>query len=271
MIMPTGMGKSVCYQIPALLFDGLTIVISPLISLMKDQADSLSSKGIDCAYINSSLSKKEKQIRYENIQNGKYKLLYVSPERFRKKSFLQSVSTRKISLLALDEAHCISQWGNDFRPDYSRIGEFRSILGNPTTIALTATATREVQADIIRITGIEPEKIKTFNEGICRPNLEFKVAEVIDENEKFQILYDNLTSVKGSKIVYFNLIRSIEAFADYLDEKKIRYLIYHGKLPNERKRFVQKRFMESGSSLILATNAFGMGIDKRRHTSGDSR
>lgn len=261
-LMPTGMGKSLCYQLPALLMDGLTVVISPLISLMKDQVDQLLKLNIDAAYINSSLSKTERDRRYRAIREGRYKILYVSPERFRKKNFTDVIRAREISLLALDEAHCVSQWGNDFRPDYSRINEFRDILGNPPTIALTATATLEVEADIIRKTGIPLEDMKVFNEGICRPNLSLSVRGIIDEVEKFTALYELVKKRAGSAIVYFNLIGSIEKFAEYLVMKSEKFSVYHGKLDAETRRRVQKDFINAKNSLMLATNAFGMGIDK---------
>lgn len=261
-LMPTGMGKSLCYQLPALLLDGLTIVLSPLIALMKDQVDQLIKLGIDASYVNSSLSKSEREKRYHNIRNGRYKILYVAPERFRKKHFIECLQSRAISLLAVDEAHCVSQWGNDFRPDYSRIEEIRTVLGNPVTIALTATATREVEADIIRKTGIPADEVQVFNEGICRPNLSLRVMDFIDESDKFDAIYDLVKKTQGSIVVYFNLIASIEKFAAFLDMKKQKYFIYHGKLDPDAKRKVQKRFIESKQSLMLATNAFGMGIDK---------
>src|SRR5690606_22441857 len=140
-LMPTGMGKSLCYQIPALMQDGWTVVISPLIALMKDQADQARKKGINCAESNSSLSREEREKRYKKLANKEYQLIYVAPERFRNDEFIRSVKENTVSLLAIDEAHCISEWGHDFRPDYSRIKEFRETLGNPTTMALTATAT----------------------------------------------------------------------------------------------------------------------------------
>jgi ATP-dependent DNA helicase RecQ len=261
-IMPTGMGKSLCYQLPAILLEGLTLVISPLISLMKDQTDSLQKLGIDAVYINSSLSKSEREKRYANIKKGKHRILLVSPERFRIAEFKDIIQSREVSLLAVDEAHCISQWGHDFRPDYSRIKEFREIMGNPVTIALTATATKQVQEDIIQKLGLLPGEIRVFNEGISRPNLYLGVEEVIDETDKFELVYEYIRKEKGPRIVYFNLIKGIEKFARFLDMKKERYLIYHGKLEPERRRFVQDRFDSSGSALMLATNAFGMGIDK---------
>ena len=261
-LMPTGMGKSLCYQVPALLMDGLTVVISPLISLMKDQVDQLRSLGIDAAFVNSSLSKAERLRRYRDIENGKYKILYVSPERFRKSDFAEIISKRKISLLAVDEAHCVSQWGNDFRPDYSRVGEFRELMGNPVTMALTATATERVQEDIIRKTGIPEKEVKIYNEGVCRSNLSLAVIPVLDENEKFEGIFSLIKKRKGNTIIYFNLISSIEKFAEFLDIKKQSYLIYHGKLNPETRKRIQKRFIESDNVLMLATNAFGMGIDK---------
>lgn len=262
-LMPTGMGKSLCYQFPALLLDGLTVVLSPLISLMKDQVDQLLKLNIDSAYINSSLSKSERERIYNNVASGQYKIIFVSPERFRKDNFLSCIEKRKISLLAVDEAHCVSQWGHDFRPDYSKIKDFREMLKFPTTIALTATATPRVQKDIIEKTGISPLNIRIYNEGICRPNLFLKVDEVIDETEKFSKIYNYIKSSHETKIVYFNLIQSIERFSSFLDIKKEKYYIYHGRLDPNKKRSVQKKFQDAESCLMLATNAFGMGIDKK--------
>ncbi|HOP62349.1 MAG TPA: ATP-dependent DNA helicase RecQ [Spirochaetota bacterium] len=261
-LMPTGMGKSLCYQLPALLLEGLTVVISPLIALMKDQVDSLKKLGVNAAFVNSSLMRSEREDRYRRIKSGDYKILYVSPERFRKKDFLEVIKQREISLLALDEAHCVSQWGNDFRPDYSRIGEFREIMGKPVTVALTATATPVVQRDIIAKTGIPADEIKVFNEGICRPNLRLSVHDVIDEEEKFNIIHKMVKKCNGTAIVYFSLIKSLDRFAKFLDMKREKYSVYHGRLSPERKKKVQRDFMELKAPLMLATNAFGMGIDR---------
>ena len=261
-LMPTGMGKSLCYQLPAFVFDGLTVVISPLIALMKDQVDSLKSRGIDAEFINSSLSSAEREKRYRNVAAGKYRLLYVSPERFRKDDFILSLSGRDVSLLAVDEAHCVSQWGHDFRPDYSRIFQFRGILNNPPVMALTATATARVQEDIIACTGMDPSQVKIFNEGICRPNLHLAVLDPVDEPEKFRTILGLVQKRNGSMLVYFNLISGIERFSSYLDIEGVKHSIYHGQLPAEKRKRVQEAFIRSGSMLMLATNAFGMGVDK---------
>lgn len=261
-LMPTGMGKSLCHQIPALVFDGLTLVVSPLIALMKDQVDGLVKRGIDAAYINSSLTGNERNARYQNIREGKYKLLYVTPERFRKDEFLACISQRRIDLLAVDEAHCISQWGHDFRPDYSRLQEFRALIHNPTTIALTATATPEVQRDIIDQLGLRSDEMHIFHEGIERPNLHLDVIDVWGEDEKLKHILEIKEQFPGSGIVYFSLIKSLLEMSETLRKKKVAHHVYHGDLKsNERKR-VQNTFMSCKDALVLATNAFGMGIDK---------
>ena len=261
-IMPTGSGKSVLYQLPALLLPDLTLVISPLISLMKDQVDSLTKRGIDAAFINSSLTKKERETRYQEVEDGKYKILYVTPERFRKEGFVALIRKRTISLFAVDEAHCISQWGHDFRPDYTRLKEFRNLAGNPPTIALTATATPEVQKDIILQLGLNPAEVRVFHEGIDRPNLYLEVINLYGENEKLEALLKKIKSVKGSGIIYFTLIKDLMKMSDLLDTHNITHQIYHGRLDAKTRKQVQNEFMKNKNQLVLATNAFGMGIDK---------
>lgn len=261
-LMPTGGGKSVCYQIPALMFEGKAIVISPLIALMQDQVDALVKKKISASFINSSLSSDERKNRLDNFVNGKTKILYVTPERFRKVEFVEALSKIKISLLAIDEAHCISEWGHDFRPDYSRIAEFREILGNPITIALTATASPKVQLDIIKKLGLAKDEIKIFHRGIDRPNLRLEAVDVFDEKETLNAILDILNNYKGSGIIYFSLIKKLEEYSEILSDKGYKHSIYHGKLnPIQRKKILRK-FINGEESLVLATNAFGMGIDK---------
>lgn len=277
-IMPTGMGKSLCFQIPALWFaeqyretestarcdakPPLCLVISPLIALMKDQVDRLRQRSIDATFVNSSLDREERTGRYRAIADGRHILLYVTPERFRKPEFLEVLAQRKIELLAVDEAHCISEWGHDFRPDYTRLREIRQIMGNPATIALTATATPLVQQDIITQLGLAPDEIASFHEGIERPNLQLEVCHVWSDDDKLEQIKKIHQDHPGSGIVYFTLIKSLLAMSDRLRELRINHLVYHGELPREQRKQVQSRFMGEPNQVVLATNAFGMGIDK---------
>ena len=272
-IMPTGGGKSLCFQIPALLPNdeskpqqpAVTLVLSPLIALMKDQVDALRARGIEATFINSSLSREERERRYSDVAKGRYRLLYVTPERFRKPEFLEVIARRDVRLLAVDEAHCISEWGHDFRPDYSRLIEIRELLGNPTTIALTATATPDVQADIVRQLGLRPDQIELFHEGIDRPNLRLAVEEVWGDDEKLaQIVavHDRYSPSPGSGIVYFTLIRTLERFSEMLRQRRVPHVCYHGDLDRNDRRRIQNEFMQGRCPLVLATPAFGMGIDK---------
>ncbi|MBI9072189.1 MAG: ATP-dependent DNA helicase RecQ [Melioribacteraceae bacterium] len=261
-LMPTGGGKSLCYQVPALCLEGGTIVMSPLIALMQDQVEALKAKGIPAAYINSTVSKIEKEKRLSDFVNGKIKLLYVTPERFRKTEFVNEIKKVKIGLLAIDEAHCVSEWGHDFRPDYSRIGEFRKLLGNPLTIALTATATPDVQIDIVRKLHLEPDEIKTFHQGIQRPNLRLEAQEAYDIDEKMDQVINALHKFEGFGIIYFSLISTLEKFSEKIGDKSFKHGVYHGKLPNKIRKQIQRKFISGKEKLMLATNAFGMGIDK---------
>lgn len=269
--MPTGGGKSLCYQIPAIVLarqassapaPPLTLVLSPLIALMKDQVDALLSKGVDATFINSSLSSQERRERYAGIENGQFDLLYVTPERFRKQDFLRVLSKRKIVLLAVDEAHCISQWGHDFRPDYTRVGELRELMQNPPTIALTATATREVQTDIIRQLRLPDTDVQTFHTGIERPNLSIDVAEVWGDDDKLAQIRGVFERNPGCGIIYFTLIKTLYRFSEYFEEFRLPHLVYHGELPRNLRRSVQDQFIQEEDHVVLATNAFGMGIDK---------
>ncbi len=261
-IMPTGSGKSMIYQIAALSLPDLTIVISPLIALMKDQVDGLRRRGIDAAYINSTLTRKEREERYEKVRSGHYKILYVTPERFRKKTFVDVLRSRAVSLLAVDEAHCISQWGHDFRPDYTRLHEFRKIMGDPTTIALTATATPQVQQDIVGQLELPDEQTQHIHLGIERPNLYLEVLPVYGETEKLALILKRLNETEGSGIIYFVLIKDLLSMSALLSRRRIPHSIYHGELEPPKRRRLQNQFMNRKNQLVLATNAFGMGIDK---------
>jgi len=288
-IMPTGMGKSLCYQVPALCdwpaipqasepgaehnagsvtvtaANPLTVVISPLIALMKDQVDALQRRGIDATFINSSLRRKEREQRYADVAAGKAVLLYVTPERFRKTEFQEVLARRAIRLLAVDEAHCISEWGHDFRPDYTRLAEIRALMGNPTTLALTATATPDVQRDIVKQLGLRQDEVALFHEGIDRPNLQLEVDEVWDIDDKLRHILDEVRPEMlgtGSGIVYFTLIRTLLEFSERLENEGVHHVAYHGDLQRDRRRSIQDRFMQGEEPLVLATNAFGMGIDK---------
>ncbi len=262
-LMPTGGGKSVCYQIPAMLFEGGTIVISPLIALMQDQVDALQKKDIPAAFINSTVNPDQRSKRLDAFLHGKIKLLYVTPERFRKREFVQKIKQANISLLAVDEAHCISEWGHDFRPDYSRIAEFRKLIGNPLTIGLTATATPDVQNDIITKLGLQPVEIKIYHQGIQRPNLRLEAIDVINEDETIEEISNVIERFRdGSGIIYFSLIKSLENYSELLRKKGYKHSIYHGKLEAPKRKHIQREFLSGNEKLILATNAFGMGIDK---------
>ena len=261
-LMPTGSGKSLCYQVPALYFENGTIVISPLIALMQDQVDTLLKKNIPAAFINSTLSKQEREKRLNDFVDKKIKLLYVTPERFRKTDFITEIQKVKIDLLAVDEAHCISEWGHDFRPDYSRIGEFRELLGNPLTVALTATATHDVQEDIIKKLNINKDDIKIFHQGIERPNLRLEAVDVFDDKEKLREIFATLGKYRGSGIIYFSLIKTLERFSEILGDNGFKHGVYHGKLEDRQRKNMQRDFLNEKQNLILATNAFGMGIDK---------
>jgi ATP-dependent DNA helicase RecQ len=259
-IMPTGMGKSLCFQIPAIVHAS-----TPLIALMKDQVDSLHRKNIDATFINSSLTKNERESRYAGVAEGKYAMLYVTPERFRKPEFLEVIAQREIILLAVDEAHCISEWGHDFRPDYTRVGEFRELLGNPTTIALTATATPDVQKDIVRQLRLSEDEVTLYHEGIDRPNLSLEIERTWDDDEKLKHIMriDAEPDLQeGSGIVYFTLIKTLDLFSQRLRNEGIKHVCYHGDLPRDKRRNIQNNFMSGRTRMVLATNAFGMGVDK---------
>ncbi len=258
--MPTGAGKSLAYQLPALLVEGLTLVISPLIALMKDQVDALQRKGIAATFVNSSIEARERRRRLQAAVRGELDLLFITPERFRSPTFREIQEQLNITRMAVDEAHCISQWGHDFRPDYSRVGAYRARIGNPPTIALTATATPQVAEDIVaHLHFADPLVIRT---GIERPNLFLASTAVFLAEEKLPILAERVRAMDGPGIVYSTLIRDLEELHVELQRRGIHSLVYHGKLAPRERRRMQERFMASEREVVLATNAFGMGVDK---------
>lgn len=260
-IMPTGGGKSLCYQLPAILLDGVTLVVSPLIALMKDQVDSLHANGLAATCINSSLTASEQRDRLSDMAEGKFDLVYIAPERLRNPRFMEALRGTKVELLAIDEAHCISEWGHDFRPDYARLGVFRERLGSPPTIALTATATPDVRMDIAK--QIQLRDPKVFITGFARSNLRFEVFEASNARDKNNTLLDILGETRGAGIVYASTRKKCEEVLEFLQsETKRKVGVYHAGLVPEQRRQVQERFMSGEVDTIVATNAFGMGIDK---------
>jgi ATP-dependent DNA helicase RecQ len=260
-VMPTGSGKSLCYQLPALLREGCTVVISPLIALMKDQVDTLQAQGIAATFINSSLTAAEQTARLRACRAGAYDLLYVAPERFRSPRFLQSVAQTRVALFAVDEAHCISEWGHDFRPDYLRLREAIAHLQQPQVLALTATATVEVQQDIMQQLGCG--EMQRFVTGFNRANLTYRVLALNAPTAKLGVLYDILAAQgEGSAIVYAATRRTVEEIAAFLHARGTEVLSYHAGLPDDLRRRTQEAFMARQQGVIVATNAFGMGVDK---------
>jgi ATP-dependent DNA helicase RecQ len=261
-VMPTGAGKSLCYQLPAAVQGGLTIVVSPLISLMEDQVQQLRDEQISAALLNSSLTPSQQRLVIDEVMNGFQGLLYVAPERFFSPTFQPVVSQLKVKLLAVDEAHCISQWGHDFRPEYLRLGEVRQELGSPPTIALTATATEDVRADIIRGLGLrEPRIVIT---GFDRPNLSYRCRRVSKIRDKDAELIELLRTEPGSTIVYCGTRRAVDELTVLLSERLTGRAIcaYHAGMDQGSRTTNQERFMQTPRAVAVATNAFGMGINK---------
>ncbi|MGD9678519.1 MAG: DNA helicase RecQ [Vulcanibacillus sp.] len=258
-IMPTGAGKSICYQIPSLVFDGVTIVISPLISLMKDQVDTLSETGIKSAFINSSLSSKKLIDVLANAKSGMYKLIYIAPERLETDSFLTLLQSIKVSMVAVDEAHCVSQWGHDFRPSYTKISKMVSLLPErPVIAAFTATATPQVKDDIIKLLKLNlPFLLST---GFDRDNL---YLEVVKPEKKFDYLLAYLSNNKDkSGIIYASTRKMVESVCEKLNKKGYLATSYHAGLSEGSRTKNQEDFLYDRTRIMVATNAFGMGIDK---------
>lgn len=258
-VMPTGGGKSLCFQIPALCFPGVTLVISPLIALMKDQVDALKARGIAATLINSTLSWPEQKERLDAMGRGEFKLVYVAPERFRAESFLRSLERVEISLFAIDEAHCLSQWGHDFRPDYMRLGKALEKIGRPQCVALTATATPVVRADILKVLGLrEPfERVS----GFARPNLSLTITPV----EKVAQKDERMRAVIGAHktgIIYCATRKKVDIVSETLASWGIKCVSYHGGMNDSERVKAQDIFISKKVDIAVATNAFGMGIDR---------
>ena len=259
-VMPTGSGKSLCYQLPALMLNGATLVVSPLIALMKDQVDALHARQLPATFINSSIAEREQWSRIEGLRRGEFKLVYVAPERFRSSRFLQALQSVSVSLFAVDEAHCISTWGHDFRPDYLRLRSVIRSLGTVQTLALTATATPYVRSDIIQQLGLN--KPQTFVSGFDRPNLSIEVVHTEREREKIARIRSLARELRGSGIIYASTRKAVEQVGSKLKALDLKVTEYHAGMTDAQRVRAQDEFMNGRTQMIVATNAFGMGIDK---------
>jgi ATP-dependent DNA helicase RecQ len=259
-VLPTGGGKSLCYQVPALVRGGLTVVISPLISLMKDQVDALERRGVAAAFINSTLGANAVADRLTRAQRGGLSLLYLAPERIEAGRTVERLREIGVALLAVDEAHCISEWGHDFRPSYRRIGRIRHELGNPQTVALTATATPAVRDDIVRQLLLRDAVVVVG--GFDRTNLSYSVLPTRSQDDKDKAAVAAIREHSGAAIVYAPTRKAVERITHVLTRARVGAVAYHAGLDETHRRRAQDAFMGEGSRVIVATSAFGMGIDK---------
>ena len=264
LVMPTGSGKSLCYQLTALLLPGVTVVISPLIALMKDQVDALERKGIAATFLNSSVDGAEMAYRLDGVRQGRYKLVYVAPERFRNRRFAEALEQANVALFTVDEAHCISQWGHDFRPDYLNLRQAIERLGPVRVMAVTATATPDVREDIIRQLGlgVAPRtEASVAVTGFARPNLYLAVSRCPTHRHKFSRLVQIVEAYRCG-IVYCSTRKMAERVAAMLESDGFKPILYHGAMSDGDRTAAQERFMSEPSPVVVATNAFGMGVDR---------
>src|SRR5438067_9131807 len=259
-IMPSGAGKSLCYQVPALCLPGATLIISPLISLMKDQADKANERGVRAAALNSSLSEREEARLIREIEAEKARLIYTTPERLSNKEFVDLLRRQRIALAVVDEAHCISHWGHDFRPAYLEIAASLRRLGKPTLLALTATATADVVEDIRR--HLERPAMRVVNTGVYRSNLRYAVQQVTNDKEHRAALLTCVRRARGSAIVYCATVKAAKDVHAFLLAAGRKALLYHGQVASKQRAERQDAFMSGRARLMVATNAFGMGVDK---------